>query len=305
MDYRELNAKTVKDKFPIPLIDELLDELHGAQYFTKLDLRSGYHQVRMVPADIEKTAFRIHHGHFEFLVVPFGVTNGPSTFQFLMNEVFSSYLRKFVLVFFDDILIYSKTWVEHLNHIRLVFETLRLHKLFLKKSECSFGESQVTYLGHIIHRQGVSVDNSKISAVIDWPRPQTIKALRGFLGLSGYYRKFVKDYGLLAAPLTNLLNRDQFQWSESAEEAFCALKQALSSAPVLQLPNFELSFVVECDASRVGIGAVLHQESHPIAFFSRKLGDRHLKLPAYEREYWTRTGCSTLAPISLGSRICY
>ncbi|XP_010260188.1 PREDICTED: uncharacterized protein K02A2.6-like [Nelumbo nucifera] len=169
VDYRELNSRTVKDKFSIPIVDELLDELHGAQFFSKLDLMSGYFQVRMSSANVEKTAFRTHHGHFEFLVMPFGLYNAPSTFQALMNEVFHSHLRKYVLVFFDDILVYSKTWVEHIQHLRVVLKLLKQHRFFLKRSKCSFGEHQVLYLGHVISGQGVTVDSSKIQAINDWP----------------------------------------------------------------------------------------------------------------------------------------
>ncbi|GAU19157.1 hypothetical protein TSUD_79800 [Trifolium subterraneum] len=248
-DYRALNAITVKDSFPIPTVDELLDELYDAKYFSKLDLRSGYHQILLKPEDRHKTAFRTHQGHYEWLVMPFGLTNAPATFQSLMNHIFQHALRRYVLVFFDDILIYSSSWYEHLKHLDVVLAILQDNTLYVKLSKCSFGVLEIEYLGHIVTGQGVSMDKDKVTAVINWPVPTNVKQLRGFLDL-----------------------------------AFQQLKSAVTTAPVLALPNFKMPFILETDASGIGIGAVLHQQGHPIAYFSKKLVPRNQKKSAYFRE---------------------
>jgi len=217
LDFDALNKLTIKDKFPIPIIDGLLDELCGAQYFTKLDLRSCYHQIRMKEEDIPKTAFLTHEDHYECLVIPFGLCNAPSTFQILMNHVFHPFLCHFFLVLIVDILIYSKTWSSHLSQVNRVLHLLFKNQLFLQQSKCAFGASEVEYLGHIVGTDGVGVDPKKIESMQYRPHPKNIKRLHGFFGLMSYYRKFVQNYGNIVVPLTSLLKKNAFNWNSTTD----------------------------------------------------------------------------------------
>jgi Reverse transcriptase (RNA-dependent DNA polymerase) len=244
IDYRQLNSQTIKNKYLIPIIEDLPDELHRASYFSKIDLRSGYHQIRMHSEDLAKTVFKTHDGHYEFQVMPFAFTNAPATFQALMNQVFRPLLRRFVLIFFDDILIYNKDLLTHKEHLTLILKKLVEHKLYSKWSKCAFGVTTVEYLGHVITADGVSTDPQKIQAMQQWPEPLTLKELRGFLGLTGYYRKFIKRYGEICKPLTNLLKKNGFHWNEEEKATFEALKSIMCKAQVLVLPNFTQPFIV-------------------------------------------------------------
>jgi hypothetical protein len=221
VDYRQLNSITVKSKYLVPLIDDLLDELGKALWFSKLDLRSGLHQILLQPGEAFKTAFQTHFGQFEFRVMPFGLTRAPRTFQEAMNSTLTPLLQKFVLVFFDDILIYSRTFEEHLDHLKQVFELLQLHEWKLKLSKCAFAQHSISYLKHIISGDGVATDPEKIAAVTNWPSLVSVHELRGFLGLAGYYCKFVRHFGLNAKPLTELLRKNTlFQWTTAHEASF-------------------------------------------------------------------------------------
>ena len=241
------------------MVDELLDELGGATWFSKLDLMQGYHQILMKEMDIAKIAFRTHNGHYEFRVMPFGLCNAPSSFQATMNRLFQPYLRKYIVIFFDDILIYSQSVREHVLHLETAFRVLMEGKFTLKLSKCSFAQCQIEYLGHIVSGKGVQPVPDKIQAVQQWPPPRTARSLRGFLGLTGFYHRFIKGYAAMVAPLSSLLTKEGFTWSPEASTAFQDLKNAVTNAPVLALPDFSKPFVVETDASGSGMGAVLSQ----------------------------------------------
>ncbi|KAL0535932.1 hypothetical protein IC582_024862 [Cucumis melo] len=285
IDYRELNKVTVKNRYPLPRIDDLYDQLQGATVFSKIDLRSGYHQLRIKDGDVPKTAFRSRYGHYEFIVMSFGLTNAPAVFMDLMNRVFREFLDTFVIVFIDDILIYSKTEAEHEEHLRMVLQTLRDNKLYAKFSKCEFWLKQVSFLGHVVSRAGVSVDPAKIEAVTGWTRPSTVSEVRSFLGLAGYYRRFVENFSRIATPLTQLTRKEApFVWSKACEDSFQNLKQKLVTAPVLTVPDGSGSFVIYSDASKKGLGCVLMQQGKVVAYASRQLKSHEQNYPTHDLE---------------------
>jgi len=226
IDYRELNKITIKNKYPLSRIDDLFYQIQGAGVFSKIDLRLGYHQLRIKPEDIPKTAFRTGYGHYEFIVMPFGLTNAPAVFMDLMNRVFRPYLDEFVVVFIDDILIYSKDNEKHAQHLPIVLQTLREHQLYAKLKKYEFWLEEVVFLGHVVSKEGIKVDPQKIKAIVDWPTPTNVTEVRSFRGLAGYYRRFIKDFSKISSPLTNLLKKVvKFEWSSKCEEAFQELQQ--------------------------------------------------------------------------------
>ncbi|CAM8963050.1 unnamed protein product [Rhodiola kirilowii] len=258
--------------------------LHEAKWFSKLDLRAGYHQILLDATDVYKTAFRTHDAHYEFLVMPFGLTNAPSTFQAAMNNLLRPLLRKCVLVFMDDIFVYSRSWEDHMNDLDTVLEMLMQHKYLVKASKCEIVKRRVQYLGHVITEHGMEVDPAKIEAVMSWGLPANLKQLRRFLGLTGYYRRFVPRYAQVAAPLTDLLRKDAFVWTTKATDAFEQLKHLLTNTPTLGLPDFALPFLVNTDASGKGMGAVLAQQGRPIAYYSGQFTPTLQRSSTYNRE---------------------
>ena len=286
-DCRAINNITVKYRHPIPRLDDMLDELHGSCVFSKIDLRSGYHQIRIKEGDEWKTAFKTKLGLYEWLVMPFGLTNAPSTFMRLMNHVLRAFIGRFVVVYFDDILVYSKTHEEHVEHLKSVLDVLRKEKLFANLKKCIFCTDKLVFLGFVVSAQGIQVDEEKIRAIQEWPSPTSIGEVRSFHGLASFYRRFVPQFSSIAAPMTEVIKKNaEFKWGKAQEDAFQLLKYKLTHAPVLSLPNFSKSFEIECDASGVGIGAVLMQEGRPVAYFSEKLNGATLSYPTYDKELY-------------------
>ena len=266
-----------------------MDRLHGAQYFTKIDLSSGYHQIRVKEADIHKTAFVTRYGSFEYTVMPFGLCNAPATFQRVMNHLLRNGLDEHVLVFLDDILIFSRTKEDHLQHIKAVLDRLRSEKFYGRLIKCDFFRTEVEYLGFDVGKDGIKPSLSKVKAILDWPTLENVTDVRSFGGLTGFYRKFIRWFSEIAAPMTELTKKNTpFVWGEKEETAFNRLKTAMVTAPVLQLPDFDREFTVTTDASEVSVGAILQQDFgsglQPISYESRKLKPAETRYSAYERE---------------------
>ncbi|KAI2659483.1 Transposon Tf2-9 polyprotein [Labeo rohita] len=306
IDYRGLNEVTVKFRYPLPLVPAALEQLRQAQYYTKLDLRNAYNLIRIRKGDEWKTAFSTTSGHYEYRVMPFGLSNSPSIFQSFMNDVFRDMLDKGVIVYIDDILIYSNSMSEHIQHVRKVLQRLIQYQLYAKLEKCEFHRTSTSFLGYIISPEGVAMDEKKVEAVLKWPQPRTLKELQRFLGFANFYRRFIRNFSSVAAPLTSMTKRQttRLTWSQEALQAFDELRVRFTSAPILRHPDPNKPFIVEVDASSTGVGAILSQrhgdpaKTFPCAYFSRKLspaernydvGNRELlamKLALEEWRHW-------------------
>ena len=290
VDYRKLNSITVKNSYPLPLITEILDRLSTAKVFTKLDLRGAYNLVRIRDGDEWKTAFRTKYGLFESLVMNFGLQNAPATFMHFINDVFRDIIDVYIVCYLDDLLIYSDSLVDHVKHVREVLLRLRQHRLYAKMEKCDFHVSSVEFLGFIISTSGVEMDPKKVDAVTAWPAPMSVKSLQRFIGFANFYRRFIRNFSIIARPLHKLCSpKNGFVWSEEAETAFARLKAAFVAAPVLLHPDVDRPFVVETDSSGFGLGAVLSQKFddkllHPVGFLSRSLSPAERNYDIHDKE---------------------
>jgi hypothetical protein len=286
VDYKAFNKATVKSRYPLPRIDDLFDCLSGAKVFSRIDLHSGYYQIRIAEGDEKKTTCRTRYGSYEFLVMPFGLTNAPATFCTFMNDIFRDWLHDFVVVYIDDILIYSGSLEEHAEHLRKVFQRLRENKLYAKLKKCKFGVTKVDFLRHRITQEGLKMDDHKVKAIVDWEPPKSVSTLRSFLGLSSYYRKFIKNFAKIVAPLTNLLKKSAmtYKWEGTCDEAFETLKGILVKASMLKLPDFDKNFEIHSNAFDFVIRGVLVQEGKPVAFENKKLNEIERRWPTHEKE---------------------
>jgi hypothetical protein len=266
-DSRVINKITIRYRFSLPRMDDLMDCLSGARFFSKIDLKSGYHQIRMREGDEWKTTFKANEGLYEWLVMPFSLTNVPSTFMRLINEVLKDFIGKFVIVYLDDILIFSKTESEHLNHLVTMMKRLQQEKLLINMKKSSFMRTELIYLGFVISANELKMDPDKVNAIKNWPSPKSIFEVRSFHGLASFYRKSIRNFSGISAPMMDTVKKRHkyFHWLEDVEKSFNLLKKKITEKPILVLPDFSKTFQVKCDASGFAIGAVLSQDDRPVA----------------------------------------
>lgn len=286
IDYRKLNEKTVEDKYPLPRIEEILENLGKCTYFSTLDLAQGFHQIEMSPESIEKTAFSVNNGHYEYVRMPFGLKNAPSTFQRVVDNVLREYLYKFCFVYMDDVVIFSKSLHEHIVHIKQIFNKLREFNLKVQLDKSEFLRKEVAFLGHVITPDGIKPNPTKIKAVQKYPLPKTIKDIKSFLGLVGYYRRFILNFAKVVSPFTRCLKKGTKIDITDPDylDAFHKCKELLTNAPVLAYPDFNKPFHITTDASNIAIGGVLSQSNRPIAYYSRTLNSAERNYSTIERE---------------------
>eukprot|EP00253_Pinus_taeda_P031986 PITA_31986 len=287
-DSRAFNKITVRYRFPLPRMDDMMDCLSGAAYFSNIDLKSGYHQIRIREGDEWKTTFKTNEGLYEWLVMPFGLSNAPSTFMRLMNEVLMEFNGKFVIVYLDDILIFSKTKEEHFRHLQSVLRKLQQNKLLINLKKCTFFQRELVYLGFVIAENELKMDPEKVTAIVSWPSPKSLFEVRSFHGLARFYRKFIRNFSKICAPMLDTIKKvnQPFRWTEAAKHSFQILKKKITERPVLRLPDFNKLFQVRCDASGTAIGVVLSQEDRPVAYFNEKLNESRQKYLTYDKEFY-------------------
>jgi hypothetical protein len=288
MDSRAINKITIRYRFPLPRMDDLMNCLSGANFFSKMDLKSGYHQIRMREGDEWKTTFKTNEGLYEWLVMPFGLTNAPSTFMILMNEILKDFIGKFVVVYMDDILIFIKTKEEHLRHLTLVMRRLQQEKLLINLKKSSFMKTKLIYLGFVISSNELKMDLEKVKEIKEWLSLRSMFEVRSFHGLASFYRKFIRDFSGICAPMMDIVKKKHkyFNWTEEAERSFNTLKEKIIERPILVLPNFEKTFQVRCDASGVAIGEFLSEDNRPVSYFSENLNETKRKYSTYDKEFY-------------------
>jgi hypothetical protein len=287
-DLRDINKITMRYIFPLPRMDDLMDCLSGAIFFSDIDLKSGYYQIRMRDGDEWKTTFKMNEGLYEWIVMLFGLTNAPSTFMRLMNEVLKYFIGKFVIVYVDDIPVFSKTEEEHLKHLTLVIRKLQREKLLINMKKSSFMKKEIIYLGFLISSNELKMDLEKVKVIKEWPSPRNIFEVKSFHGLDGFHRKFIQNFSGISTPMMDTVKKihKYFHWTEEAEKSFKLLKRKITEHPLLVLPDFGKTFQVRCDASGFAVGDVLRQDIILIAYCIEKMNGANIKYSTYDKKFY-------------------